>query len=1006
MSLKTQIRRKLNHTLEDLSKADKKKTTRLIFVMTLFSTGFFNVVHADTNILDQALAFFIRLFGDVLYTLFFSEQSGSTIEALVYNQGGSGITLTGAYGIPLMEFFMRFYLMFQDIAVIMAVPMGLVLAVLISRAGDSPQRKAQLKDMSMRMFMTVVWIVAMPQLFEWLLIFNDAIVSVFYSVVKEITGASSLANSPSMKTGMLMEFMKELAFKEQTSAHATIYLITIFLNIWMIFYYFIRDITISFLFMIFPLLAIFYPLHKDAVMNWWKEMLSNISTQTFHAMIMSSVVSMAILTAPAQGQTLPFRTAMYIITAFAMVIPFTGIVKSMLGMEGRLGGAKSMAGVGAMMGAMTLGRMGIAGLKNGLGAMGTGLKDGFGSLSDQRMLNKHGQIDAETGKKSVTGLDGQLITADSIRQKRMSAVKSFGKGSTTTFGGLTAGLGMMAGGLATGNLSTAMMLGAGGMAIGSRVGKLAGDTGNLGLSFAQAGIEQHSFNKLDQEAKDQITGLTSAELQGTDYKENEQQALMKKKFWETAGFQGVAQGRYSMLTNQHASLDDIKKTKDARMYVDKNQSVVYGTDSNGNKKILHVGAGDLNAEKPYERLISFNNGELELDTPLQESLKEQARSQTMADLQGDILSSSEAKVAEAKKAGELMFGQASEDRLMEQLANGGILDPTNKYHDPALIKKLDTGTDFRYKKLEGEQKEQLSKARKSTGLNNLTFANRSQEYKGSHMLLDMQSEVLAMANKSTDELVKVDNWQGETASQYELSNLNGVGYSQTSRDSTTYFQVEKTVGANGQEIVNRVAVGHGAGNPNLKPNQLETSAIKFEDGNILRDKIKYAIEGTGFNPIAPTQATVIDDASDRFGQNIISQIEPETQVMVTISVDQATQQGNYNVYDISNRNYIGSTPIPNDLLGSETHGNVYHIQVDSLGKMLQQDVHAMTDIDYHNAQDIQAYSMTQMYQREAVVKKKKVELNKIKAERENIRNMLSGVYNDSTVHTNYISGIQ
>lgn len=992
------MKEKLKDFIKTLQKVkvDIKKVIPIV-ILLMFSTKTFtgvayaSVIDGVSNILDTAISFFIRLFADVLYELFF-DTGANSIDKIVYNQGGyNGLTLTK--GNDLANFFFQFYLFFHYIAIVFFVPIGMWFTIAFVRAGENAQRKAEFKEKGLRLFVTFIWLTSMPQILEWLFIINNAFVNAFFIIVRDVIGNSDL-----LKDGLILGYMKQLAHETKTTVHAIAYIVTVFINLWMIFYYFIRDITISFLFMIFPLIAVFYPLKKGAVMNWWKEMFSNIITQTIHALILTTVVAMAFYLKPQNGQSMDFTSAMYILTAFCMVIPFTSIIKSMLGFEGSLGGAKSLAGIGAMYGAFRLGSMGIGGLKQGLGRLKSGITEGIDATSDYLTLKKKGKEDPLTGQLTAINRKGEKITMDDVISRAKKAGKDTLKGSGSTFAGLTAGLGTTAGTMAFGNATTALMLGAGASYIGSKVGSgIGGGMANT-LGGMKGGVDMINFARLHQSEKDKALGLTSPILQNTDYKKKEQRALVAEKMFKTFGMERLGNLSHAILSNKELSNEELESIKDLEMYVDKEQSVLYGTDANGSKKILRTGKGDPTVKTPYTRKATFNNGELALSDSRKEVLISKAEELAHKEIGETIL---DERVERALVERGIEKGSDEWNELYGELTGGALLDSSSKYFDKDLYKQFNQIKNNNFNKLEKAELSQMKSMREKLGVKGLSFEGDSQAFTGTHKLFDTQLEIMAMENKSIDNLKKVQEWEG-IISEQEKNGLNGVGYALTSKNGTTYYKVE----ADGS----RKAIGYGSANNNLKGTQMEMTPVKFNNGEILLDQVKYALEGTGFNTVSPSESEVFADAEMRLGKDIMSQIKPNSQIMVTVEYDKNSKTGQYGVYDISSGNFLGNSPMPESYAqgGNDINGTVYHIQVDALGKLNQQGgSHFMTDVDFHNAYSIQGTRFNNIPNAPAhVLQMKEYELNKKRFEREQIQDILSSLYNNDTIHNAYISSIQ
>ena len=64
------------------------------------------------------------------------------------------------------------------------------------------------------------------------------------------------------------------------------------------------------------------------------------------------------------------------------------------------------------------------------------------------------------------------------------------------------------------------------------------------------------------------------------------------------------------MSAQNLKDEEIQGIKDATLRIDKDSSVIYGTDKDGTTKILKMGKGDPALTEPYKVKVSFNKGEL------------------------------------------------------------------------------------------------------------------------------------------------------------------------------------------------------------------------------------------------------------------------------------------------------------------------------------------------------------------------------------------------------------
>ncbi|NBI07597.1 hypothetical protein [Senegalia massiliensis] len=805
---------------------------------------------------DIAFAEVVRSFTDIFYFIFYPVSDVNTIDEIVYNQGGENLILRGGLNPKIAKVLMQLFLWIQSIATAFFIPMLLWLAVAINKAGDSPQRKAHLKDKATRIFVTWFWLISMPQLLDWVIIFNNAFVKGLFMLLQEITGSDL-----EFSGGLLVGFMRALAFEKTTFALSVIYAMTVFLNIWMLIYYFIRDIAIAYLFVLFPIIAVTYPLEKGALISWWKEMCSNIFTQAIHAFVMITVMAITVNVAPktivgSVAESVPLSDALFIMISFGLVIPFTATVKKMLRLEGSIGGAKSFAGLGAMYGAMRIGQMGYKGIKDGA----TNLREGNSMISqaqsNQQLLNKKGVLNQKTGMLEAVNKRGEIVTQGKIDDMLDQGKKQHRQGVSSLALGSTAGLSMGAGASVFG-VQEGLMVGAGATAIGSSLGSGIGKGYHNVSNGVAAYKEDREFEGMSEKQQDEKLGLTSPVLQGTQFKEDEKKALRQQNLYRAFGLNNLADKKYAEYTPYESSNEEIENLQSAELYVDKNQSVLYGRNEDGSKKILRTGNGDPTARQPYTRQVEFNDN-----------------------------------------------------------GNG-------------------TG-------LKGAELQELNQLRNNLGVNTMTYSDQDKSIvEGRTSYFDPIRDVQSMQNKSLEDGLVLDERNIEEINlpednRVESKLMEGVGYSLTSNNGTTYFKR----GSNGSSEVVATST---MGNPKLSQGEMEISPIKYDNGQVLQDQMKYAIEGTGFHSPAPTSMKPFNKA---ISPEIKENIEPNSQIMVTVDTE-SSNTGDYNFYNRETQEFIGSQPIPQTEIQKEMHGQVYNVQVDGLNNMMIKSSHKMTAEDYH-----------------------------------------------------------
>lgn len=436
------------------------------------------VAHASTaytpseppGVIEKGLAALLRTFAEGIDATII-KVSGKPIDKLVYNTGidktKEGLTLLISG--DLSNYIIGIYATLKWIAAAFFVPMGLVVTIDFMRSQENAQHRAMLKDRLLKVIVTVILLTSMPLLLDMIFQFNNVMISVFHDLAAQKLGLAEKNGIVKEGTFLIAAF-KDKAVQSKTFMNAAIYLMSVILNVWMIFYYMLRDLTISFLFMLFPIIAIFYPFKKDMVGTWVKEMSSNILTQTIHAMIISVVIGMA-ATFGANSPNL--YQQLFIALAFASTIPMTATIKRFLSLEGSVGAASSMAGLGAMMGAMALAQGAFNSVKGGA----SNIKQGIGELRDLNSLetasNKNVSVDGASVNDKELASTNQLnaggLNQEEMLGKRREARKKIFQGATGLAGAGSIGMAGAVGGSVFGSKGTM-----GGMALGTIVGEHSG----------------------------------------------------------------------------------------------------------------------------------------------------------------------------------------------------------------------------------------------------------------------------------------------------------------------------------------------------------------------------------------------------------------------------------------------------------------------------------------------------------------------------------------------------
>lgn len=314
--------------------------------------------------LGTAISFLIRGFGWAIASLI--NELGLGIDKLVFNVANNfnnptilkDANLTLLRQNNLSSQLMGLYNLFVYIGATALSVIGLWVTLDFIKTADDAKHKVVLKERLKKLIISMVLLTSMPLLFDEMMIINQLIVDVFRLVI--VNSGSGTA----FEGLFLSDVFKKMSEAEPSNiVLACIYVISTFLNGWMVIFYMIRDLSISLLFIIAPVIAIMLPYNTDLVLKWFKEMASNIFTQAIQAFIMAIVI----LIASSLGQNATLYDNLFALVAFCLFIPLTATVKKLIGLEGEIGAAKSNAGMGAIVGAMALAGAtysGIKGVKN------------------------------------------------------------------------------------------------------------------------------------------------------------------------------------------------------------------------------------------------------------------------------------------------------------------------------------------------------------------------------------------------------------------------------------------------------------------------------------------------------------------------------------------------------------------------------------------------------------------------------------------------------------------
>lgn len=562
---------------KNLIKKEKKLNIKAIILTCLISLAFLPIlipINANAGIGDilvEGVSILLICIGDALKWI--AEEIGGSIDSLIFNTGGNPLTLLKGTDNSLTFNIFKMYNLFVYLAGSLMGIIVLFSAFDFLKTADNINHKIVLKDRLKKIVVTMILLLCMPTILDIMLDINQALIDIFKTFIeKNIASISSTFDKP-----FLMEEIKNLA-KEDGDGQVVlsiIYVISGVLNIWLCVFYILRDIGISLLFIISPIIVILLPYNKELVMKWAKELISNIFTQAIQAFILTLVFSIAKSLALAEDATL--YDQIFTLVAFAMFIPFTSQIKRLLGLEGEIGAAKSNAGVGGVMASAAIAGMAVKGAV-GFGKKVKGSIDDRNNIVAEQQLSEKSVNDVGTSNNAnqemkntdnftasstnMTGGRGQEIDPANIgginRNFNVPISKDLENSSKQTYTATSrerqlAGLkskanrkiaGSIVSGVASGTLATVgaiggAVLGGGNpyaVAMGAMAGSRAGEGIGEALGEGGANLVQYGKDKVQNvsqgiEKEKEITGIHGDD----EFSNQEREAILKRNELERRG---------------------------------------------------------------------------------------------------------------------------------------------------------------------------------------------------------------------------------------------------------------------------------------------------------------------------------------------------------------------------------------------------------------------------------------------------------------------------------------
>jgi hypothetical protein len=358
------------------------------------------------NFVESYLAKGLVSLGDSMYWAM--DKLGLSINAIVYSQDIAGkeinklkftfdnSTIYGRVGKLL-------YATFKGLALMLMVSILTWIGIKFMTKKSS-HNKLIFKQMIQYYVLTMILLFAMPRLLN---IFNTLILLICRGLS---TGDSGLA---------FVETLRTTAVTTGRGWDALLYCGSTGLTIWFAFIYAYRNMFMLFLFMYFPIFALFLNGEslKPAFDRWGKEMFSIVSVPLIDAGLLYAVIKL-----------MEFGITGFLAFLFtAFIIPVRGYLRSMVG----LGGMKSeIMGFAGLAGLTGLAVAGIRGAKGGI----QGIASGIGDKLESRRFGQSGGVDeAINADEGMTGFSqSNAYKCDTPD----AALATSTKGINTSFNGL------------------------------------------------------------------------------------------------------------------------------------------------------------------------------------------------------------------------------------------------------------------------------------------------------------------------------------------------------------------------------------------------------------------------------------------------------------------------------------------------------------------------------------------------------------------------------------------
>lgn len=367
--------------------------------------------NAFTKMLGTGLTFIFTFVADCIVFVLTETKLG--IDNLVFNVNNGNIAILE--GNTLSDKLMIIYSFIMMIGIAMYSIRVLWLSLSFSSASARPESKAELKKKLIRSIITVILFTSTAFIFDLLLLINNTLVETFHLLTK------SLVKGTEVNGDSIMKIFKALSDKNpENIILGAGYLVSTGVNLMLIGNYIVRDISITILFIVSPILISFF---QDDVIKFQKfvsSLIANIFTQSIHAFIFTIIIAFA----SSLGNSGSYYEQFRLLAVFCMYLPLTAMVKKLLGLEGDIGAAASMAGVGGIISAFGVAASVAGGLKNGYDRFKGANNEYKNLMAEQQLETKSNQSISEVD----TGNRVENNSSSSLEKQTNGTLRNGGRG--------------------------------------------------------------------------------------------------------------------------------------------------------------------------------------------------------------------------------------------------------------------------------------------------------------------------------------------------------------------------------------------------------------------------------------------------------------------------------------------------------------------------------------------------------------------------------------------------